>query len=381
MHMAILSRYLTARRGGHERYLQRLIGALVERGCRITAFSGDFDPDFESQTGIECIKVPSIRFPQWLRYQSFNNNAARAVSNYKGTFDLVFTNEYVTFGDIYRAGAGLAKAEAERYGGLMQFLSPKNLVKMRLQEKLMQQPDLKHIIVNSKMMRDEVEQFYGFSKERISVVYNGIDTAQFSPSQREMRRDEMRGRLNLGARDFACLVVGANVRRKGIDRAIKMLSLVPDRNLRLLVVGGEPGRRERSLLPRGENRISFCEHTNEICDYYAAADLCIVASRYDPAPNVILESLACGVPVAVSKECGLAELFADGECGRVFSSTEELAVAVWHFMQIRGGENYEKMQKKASRKGRTFTMQRHVDDIMKVLEDVRAEKAAETEGA
>ncbi len=375
MHIAIVCRYLTAGRGGHERYLKRLIFALLERGCRMTVFSGDFDSDLACDEALKCVRVPYARFPQWLRYLSFNRNARRAVKGCNGSFDLVFSTEYVTFGDLYRAGAGLERAEIEKSGTAFSRLSIKSMVKTRLQERLLKSAGLNRIIVNSESMRTQIVRFYGIPKDRIALIYNGIDTDRFSPRLRAASRSRMRADLGLCDDDFVCLTVGTNWRRKGIDRVIKMPGLVPAAGLRLLVVGEKPGGRKLSSLPAGEDRVAFCGSTSLIEDYYAASDLCIVASRYDPAPNVVLEALACGLPVALSSECGLTELFKDGKCGRVFCDVKSLAGVVEHFMQIRDSESYRMMQENAALKGKNFSMPKHVDKVMEILQTTRAEIA------
>jgi UDP-glucose:(heptosyl)LPS alpha-1,3-glucosyltransferase len=51
--------------------------------------------------------------------------------------------------------------------------------------------------------------------------------------------------------------------------------------------------------------------------YYAAADVFLLASLYDPQPNAALEAMACALPVVTTPRCGAAELLAEGESGLV----------------------------------------------------------------
>jgi len=161
MHIAFVSRYLTVRRGGHERYLKRLIKGLLDRGCKITAFSSDFDADLYKEKRLERVKVRCCRFPQWFRYLSFNRNARRAVEEKKEAFDVIFTTEYVTFGDVYRAGAGLAKAEIDSYGTLSDRLS--------LKKYLQWEADKKDIYTEDSSL-DKLEE--AFSEEVLNYYLN-----------------------------------------------------------------------------------------------------------------------------------------------------------------------------------------------------------------
>ncbi len=369
MHIALVCRYLQAKRGGHERYLRRLITGLVRNNVQITAFSTAFDSDIRDIDGLDCVRVPYTRFPQWMRYLSFNKNARRAVSTCTSDFNLVFSTEYVSFGDVYRAGAGIALAEIDHYGSFFDKLFIKNQVKIHLQRKLMSAPP-QSVIVNSESMRRQIIEYFHVPRESISLVYNGIDTEVFSPAVCKMHRSSTRKELGLCSGNFVCLAIGDNIKRKGIDRVVRMLENIPDRRLRLVLVGANKKHLSSIVGKRLDDRIIFCGYTDEIHRYYAAADLCIAASRYDPAPNIILEALACALPVVVSNQCGLTELLFDQPMGAVFHSLDQLAQTVQSFMDMQGTGKDEKISTSAAALGRQFTMQRHMEGILKILESV-----------
>jgi UDP-glucose:(heptosyl)LPS alpha-1,3-glucosyltransferase len=54
--------------------------------------------------------------------------------------------------------------------------------------------------------------------------------------------------------------------------------------------------------------------------YYGAADVFVLPSIYDPAPDYALEAMACALPVVSSTKSGVAELLAEHDCGFVFPS-------------------------------------------------------------
>jgi D-inositol-3-phosphate glycosyltransferase len=62
-------------------------------------------------------------------------------------------------------------------------------------------------------------------------------------------------------------------------------------------------------------------------DYYAAADLCLMPSRYESFGMVALEAMASGVPVIASRAGGLAVTVQDGTTGRLVPEGDVAALA------------------------------------------------------
>src|SRR5262249_23740487 len=62
-------------------------------------------------------------------------------------------------------------------------------------------------------------------------------------------------------------------------------------------------------------------------DYYAAADVCLMPSRYESFGMVALEAMASGVPVIASRAGGLAVTVQDGVTGRLVPEGDVSALA------------------------------------------------------
>jgi UDP-glucose:(heptosyl)LPS alpha-1,3-glucosyltransferase len=61
--------------------------------------------------------------------------------------------------------------------------------------------------------------------------------------------------------------------------------------------------------------------------YYAAGDVFVLATLYDPQPNAALEAMACGLPVVTTPKCGVAELLDDGRSGFVRDALDAAGIA------------------------------------------------------
>jgi hypothetical protein len=48
-------------------------------------------------------------------------------------------------------------------------------------------PQLRKVICNSKMVRDDIARRFALPDDKLTVIYNGVDTVQFSPEVRAFR--------------------------------------------------------------------------------------------------------------------------------------------------------------------------------------------------
>lgn len=162
----------------------------------------------------------------------------------------------------------------------------------------------------------------GIPAARIRVIPNGVDTALFTPRA----RSEARGQLGLPEEGPVLLSVGALSPRKGHQRVLEVLPrLVASHPKLVYVVVGAAGVEGDTgpLLERLVAELGLREHVRlagarpheEIARWLAAADLFCLATSNEGRANVILEALACGVPVVTTDVGGNREVIRDGAEG------------------------------------------------------------------
>jgi len=151
------------------------------------------------------------------------------------------------------------------------------------------------------MVADEIVDIYGFSREKIFLVPNGIDLVRFHPDARAHHRAEVRRRLGTDEKRPVALFVGSGFKRKGLDKAIAAVAK-SSADAELWVVGHD--RRPAAYAAPGLRMIG---PVPDPLPYYAAADMLILPSIYDPFPSAVIEALACGLPVVTSTSCGAKE--------------------------------------------------------------------------
>jgi UDP-glucose:(heptosyl)LPS alpha-1,3-glucosyltransferase len=195
-------------------------------------------------------------------------------------------------------------------------LNRKHRDTLQLEEALFAKRGAGRVIANSQMVKDEIIDLYGYSADKIDIVRNGVPLEQFRfrPELREKSRDE----LNVKPHEIALLFAGSGWERKGLQFAIAAMALCRSRKMRLLVAG-----RGRQAYYKAK-RVQFLGEVSDLARIYAAADIFILPTIYDPSSNACLEALACGLPVITTRNNGFSEIMENGVHGSIVDSANDL---------------------------------------------------------
>jgi glycosyltransferase involved in cell wall biosynthesis len=197
-----------------------------------------------------------------------------------------------------------------------------NLYKKKMETQIYH-PDKKYVAI-SHGIKKELMHHFQIPSENIEIIYHGVDTDHFLPWNQSydasQKRKEFREKLALADEDFTLLHVGALNARKGIFKTLDTLAFLKDNgfeNIKLLAVGqGDSRKIKKSMATLGiEDKVILAPHTKDIRNYYWAADCFFFPTYYEPFGLVILEAMACGLPVVVSDSAGASELIQEGENG------------------------------------------------------------------
>jgi len=224
--------------------------------------------------------------------------------------------------DVYRAGDGVHQAWLNRRRKfempLQRFvrdLNRKHRDILELEECLFAKGGAGHVIANSEMVKSEIVDLYRYPSDKIAIVRNGVplEKFRFDPAEREKSRND----LKLKPDEIALLFAGSGWERKGLRFAIEAFELCRDHKLRLLVAGrGDPrGYRPKRFFT--EEPVRFLGEIADLRPVYAAADICILPSIYDPFSNASIEALVSGLPVITTRDNGFSEIIEDGVHGSI----------------------------------------------------------------
>lgn len=180
------------------------------------------------------------------------------------------------------------------------------------------------VITVSSRLRDTLIEL-GVDSTPIIVLRNGVDPAIFHPEDQALARQRLR--LPQGQ---TALCVGNLVPEKGFALAIETLRHVA--SLRLVIVGDGPSRHDLQALAQRTgvaDRVTFLPvmQQTQLREIYSAADVLLITSIREGWPNVVLESLACGTPVAAVDVGAVGDMLTDTAFGRIVPNRDALQLA------------------------------------------------------
>lgn len=161
----------------------------------------------------------------------------------------------------------------------------------------------------------------GVASEKIDVVYNGIDTSVYRPSDEAA---PLRVKWGFESDDILITFAARLDPGKGLDLLIEAFADIKKRykNAKLLIAGQkvwylplDGGARYVEQLKNKvhelglDGEVRFLGHVFDIVALYQISDLTILPSLHDEAfGRILIESMACGTPVAASRVGGIPEV-------------------------------------------------------------------------
>lgn len=177
----------------------------------------------------------------------------------------------------------------------------------------------KALVVPSRGLARELSCEYPWLTEKIAVVANPVDL-QWWQRPTDFDAAAIRREYGLGEDSFVLAFVAlGQFERKGLPILLDALSKVQDRQLQLLVVGGE----KSSVAPYSRKcealgiagRIRFTGMQRDIRPFLWAADTFVLPSSYETFSLVSVQAAAAGLPLLVSRLYGVEDFLKDNTNG------------------------------------------------------------------
>lgn len=379
MKIALIRNKYSPGRGGAEKVAEKFVKYFIGRGHEITVFSEKFSG--EESDKLKWHKVP--RGSGLSKTTSFHRQVQNVLNkdNCRNEFDIVYTMCRTFPADIFRVTEQLHYEWMPIGYSSLARLNPRHFSILSLERKTIDPANMRHIVVNSKLLRDQVIKRFDYPEEKISLISNGIDKKVYFPAE-EGEKDEMKKKLHLSDR-FVCIFVAANFKIKGLNEAIRAIAGLDEetrKRVTLLVVGKDKPKLFLELAEKlnvTENLV-FAGKQSQMRDYFIASDLLLYPSHYETFGNVILESCACGIPVLTTKMVGAAELIKDSKNGFLVKSAkkiDQMTSLLEAYMKLPESE-HRKFAKNALSATENYTWTKHISDLEKLFEKVHQEKLA-----
>lgn len=220
-----------------------------------------------------------------------------------------------------------------------QRLNPFHRIVLRMEEDLLRRRRYRRLIALSPAVRDDLQRFYDVPVSDVDVLPNGFHPEEFHPGVRVRHRQEQRARFGIPPGAWVVLFVGNEWERKGLLPLLTAVAQMRDSTVHLVVAGNLPagfimrraarlGIRERVHLTGPTARVNAC---------FGMADAFALPTIYEAWGMVVIEALACGLPVLTSRTAGASIAIEPGVNGYLLNHPEEPEAVAMGLQKLRRG--------------------------------------------
>ncbi|MCX5749204.1 MAG: glycosyltransferase family 4 protein [Candidatus Saganbacteria bacterium] len=244
-------------------------------------------------------------------------------------------------------------------------------IKHRLSNLLLTKIDA--FICVSRNSKEMFAENYKIDNDKISVVYNGIDMSDAEGSDAA----GLKKQLGINGRDRIVGVVSRIVKDKGVDDFLraskKVLASCPDTTF-LIAGDGYLGDKMKDLsVSLGiSKKVVFAGEVKDVFSHINIMDICVMPSRHESMPYVILEYIAMGKPAIASKVGGIPEVLDDGVNGILFEPKDIDKLAQKAVELLDNKEKALEISRNAKIKSDEYTIEKMIERTINVYESIES---------
>ena len=395
MNIAFCYESVLPTKGGCETYIADLSNRLVADGHQVHLYACRWDAA-SLPASMTFHPLPTIVGPRFLRPWRFGNACLQSLADQRHDVTVGFDK---TWGlDVLYPQGGLHRASADHNLGKFaspivrgiaracKVLDPAHWSYSLLERRQYLGAKKPLIVVNSFMVRDHFQHYYSVSSKDLHVVRSSIDPGRFPEHDRLKRRQEMRETWGLGPSETVALFAAMNYPLKGLDpllRGVARMKATPEfaeraKAFRLVVVGNPKFAAYERMAARLviAAQVRFVGHCREMKNAYFASDFLVHPTFYDPCSLVVLEALACGLPVITTRVNGASELLSPPQEGYVLDDPHDREQMAWSLGMLLDPVRRHACTVAARKTGTQWTFEQHYQQLLAAFRDAAARKKA-----
>jgi UDP-glucose:(heptosyl)LPS alpha-1,3-glucosyltransferase len=365
--------------GGAESFAYQVTERLAERNdFDIHVFANKWLP---GRAPIKFHNIPKITFPRFLRQISFAYFSKMRIRPHD--FDIVHSHDRIFRMDLFTMHGIPHKTWIREARGKRLSLFDRSVA--WVEERALNRPVTPMILPVSNLVKDKLLRLYDIPESRIRVIHPGVAIERFSALDRDACRQEVLGRHGLSQGDIIALFVGMNFEIKRLALVLEAVAELVgrgDRNsgLKVLVVG--KGKKERYLNMARKlgilERVIFAGVTREVEKYYLASDIFVMPSVFDTFGITVLEAMAAGLPVIITKKVGARDLINHGIQGFVLEENPSASDLCEKFSFLLEKENRIRMGEQAKQVALRYTWDTTADQVAEVYQGLLVDKGLDS---
>jgi glycosyltransferase involved in cell wall biosynthesis len=335
MRLALLTHKVDVNDGQGRVNYEIVLGAL-RSGHHVTVVAEYCSEKIARHTNAVFVQMRKRPVPtQLLRNLYYAIKSTIWLRKHRDEFDLVQVNGFVTWGraDIVAVHyVHLAWMRSAYFPFRLSSLHPYHIYQVLLtwinghfERRVYRQARM--VIAVSAFTASEVVGL-GISADKVCVIHNGVNTDNFSPGTSVREEFHLPGGL------VGLFVGDIKTSRKNLDAALKAMREVPA--MHLAVAGALEGSPYPEIVRSMglAERVTFTGKTTRMAELMRSVDFFVFPSHYEAHPLVILEAMASGLPVIVSRNFGAADYVGQG--GLVYGDSRDVTALLLALRRIAG---------------------------------------------
>ena len=351
--------------GGAESFSYELCERLAEHeGLEIHVFANQW---YRGNSPIIFHKLPIIPFPRFIKPISFAYFSRKRIPLHD--YDLIHTHAPIFRMDLLT----MHGIPHESWIREVRQKSPSLFDRSTswIEGKGLRGPPIPIVMPVSSLVKGELMKHYDIPASRIRVIHPGVSTERFPLGHREKCRHEIRQRHGLSSNDIVCIFVGMNFEVKRLELVIRGIAGLRKAEgtrvrLKLLVVGKGSVERYRQMAYDLDisDSVVFAGVRHDVERYLLASDFFAMPSVFDTFGLAVLEALAAGLPVIVSRSVGACDLIEEGEQGFILGDNPSPDDFGEKLAALLNAENRMKMGEKAREVALRHTWRHKADELL-----------------
>ncbi|MEM8781546.1 MAG: glycosyltransferase family 4 protein [Planctomycetota bacterium] len=393
MRLAVVIERYNPQAGGAEKSTAQIVEQLVQRGHDVTLIAGACKPDHDPP-GARVLRLKQRkssspmrlwRFARWARAQLAELRPDASLSITMAVPASVVQPRGGTVRETLDRNVALRptvwKQRKKRFDNAMH---PKQRLLLHLERRTLADPAVYAVACVSGYVADQLRRHYAFPAERCVVIPNASVMPALTDAEQAERRAQIR--RGFGVADDATVFVFAaqNPRLKGIDTLLPALRSVIDGGAVadpvLLLAGAYDFGVQQRVADLGlRDRVRLLGQTSDMAGLFAAGDVTVLPSWYDPSSKVVLESLMMGVPAITTAFNGAGDHLGPTEHdpntpvrGRVIADPGDAAALARAMIELADPAERARCAANCAGLADRLSMARHVDALEALLREAAA---------
>jgi len=317
----------------------------------------------------------------------FSKDLMKAVKKSIANYDLIHLHEYRSYLSLltsYYASSYRIPYILQAHGQLPRISAWRRL--KWFYDVLFGHKLLRNAVKVVALSRVEADQYrrMGVPGEKIAIIPNGIDLSEYAdlPSKGAFKK-----KFNIPEDKKIILYLGRIHKIKGIDFLVKAYAYLVNemrcRDAILVIAGPDDGYLSETKALAHTLRVSDSVrfvgplYGRDRLAAYVDSEFCVLPSRYETFPMVLLEVYACAKPIVASNVGGLRELIVDGETGLLFEVGDfrQLAEKMLYLLND-GGKAAEIGRKARKLVEEKYSLDKVVDDLEELYIEVTSRRCS-----